>query len=328
MPNAQTGPQLHGLGRARVARLHLHHCRVFHFRLPIGSCCHGANCLDSRKKRFFSFFFSLASPRDPLTSLPVSCLLYPVSTARPPLLAEDPHSSVALSVTPPPPQVSAALLSGHRAPERTTPTSCTLQLQSDNPPRRRGWCEQQRTRSRVNWAPRRNQRVSGLADAPLGRCKLQTNAARGLHSSHDTDSCLDVVRPALVCTSAPQSSLDRHPTEPTPSTPPPATSCFFLLRPAAPRASLRQREPPAAPRSLLTRPPPPAPALLSSDRETERRGVWLVRFVWFFWPPSTASSTRRTNCSNSPLFPLPSTSVDALPPPLCCSTPVPFLRAL
>lgn len=138
---------------ARVARLHLHHCRVFHFRLPIGSCCHRANYLDSRKKRFSFFFFSHLLPLvipSPLCPSPVSRLHSPTSSSGRGSALE----CCSLSVTPPPPQVSAALLSGHRAPERITPTSCTLQLQSDNPPRRRGWCErQQRTRSRVNWAP-------------------------------------------------------------------------------------------------------------------------------------------------------------------------------
>jgi len=48
----------------------------------------------------------------------------------------------------------------------------------------------------VNWAflgPGRR----GLVDKELGRCTLQTNAARGPHSSHDTDSRLNVVKLAL-----------------------------------------------------------------------------------------------------------------------------------
>ena len=62
---------------------------------------------------------------------------------------------------------------------------------------------QQETPSRGLIGPRQDQRVSGLAEQALGRCKLQTNAAKGLHSSHDTGSSLNVVKPSQVCASPP-----------------------------------------------------------------------------------------------------------------------------
>ncbi|KAH6631624.1 hypothetical protein F5144DRAFT_226264 [Chaetomium tenue] len=58
---------------------------------------------------------------------------------------------------------------------------------------------------------------------------LQTNAAKGPHSSHDTVPSLNVVKPALVCASAPghcwtTAQLHRHLLLRRP-----ATSCFVLL---------------------------------------------------------------------------------------------------
>ncbi|KAK3368982.1 hypothetical protein B0T24DRAFT_346625 [Lasiosphaeria ovina] len=67
---------------------------------------------------------------------------------------------------------------------------------------RREWCVV-RTASEaieVNWVrlcPGREKVVAGLVEQALGRCTLQTSAARGPHSSHDTESRLNVVKSGL-----------------------------------------------------------------------------------------------------------------------------------
>ena len=131
----------------------------------------------------------------------------------------------------------------------------------------------------VNWAPPESRASRDWLDPTLGRCTLQTNAARGLHSSHDTDSSLNVVKPALVCASAPsqpaasqqpvQPSLDctavRRPSPNSSVDTPPATillrraSCVLLRRASSccTSTALRQRELPSYLFSLLLAPPPP-----------------------------------------------------------------------
>jgi hypothetical protein len=178
--------------------------------------------------------------------------------------------------------------------------------------------------------PAGNQRVVGLAEPTLGRCTLQTNAAKGPHSSHDTVPSLNVVKPALVCASAPSlcwtaARLHRHLLLRRP-----ATSCFVLLSSCWFRCTLGRSPPKRAARcpqidpdstpspatTLFLLSPPAVPGNVVS-RPAAASGSLRPR----------SSSTRRTNCSNSALSPSPFTCVDALlllPPPLDSR---PFLRA-
>jgi hypothetical protein len=126
----------------------------------------------------------------------------------------------------------------------------------------------------------------------LGRCMLQTNAAKGLHSSHDTDSSLNVVKPALVCASVPSprstvTQLHRHLLLRRS-----ALSCFVLLHPR-PLSAKESRSLP--PRSLLH---------------------CCCLALLLLLASSTASTARRTNCSNS-----------ASPPPSLLPLSTPYTRA-
>lgn len=118
--------------------------------------------------------------------------------------------------------------------------------------------------------PVSDQRVSGLDQTGIGHLQeLQTDAARGLHSSHDTDSRLNVVKPApWFCARDPAlAQPHRH------------LLLLVLLRPAATSAILSQ----TAPRNCCC---------FAAERE---RGVYLaccglpaalslaVARFFFFW---------------------------------------------
>lgn len=80
--------------------------------------------------------------------------------------------------------------------------------------------------------PVSDQRVSGLDQTGIGHLQeLQTNAAKGLHSSHDTDSRLNVVKPApwFCARDLALAQLHRH-----------LLLLLVLLRPAATSAILNQ----------------------------------------------------------------------------------------
>ena len=188
----------------------------------------------------------------------------------------------------------------------------------------------------VNWAPPESRASRDWLDPTLGRCTLQTNAARGLHSSHDTDSSLNVVKPALVCASAPsQPAASQQPVQPSldctavrrPSpnssvdTPPAAillrpASCFVVPRPAAPRPLSAKESRPrifspfcCPPHRLPPTLPPPEPSrclvllllLLPLPLPPPPPPPLLLLLL----PSSTASSTHDARTAATQLGPVP-----------------------
>ncbi|KAK3352374.1 hypothetical protein B0T25DRAFT_184586 [Lasiosphaeria hispida] len=116
----------------------------------------------------------------------------------------------------------------------------------------------------------------GLVEGGLGRCTLQTNAARGPHSSHDTDSRLNVVKPGLGSSphNSPHEGISQLAAQLRPVRPVrPVLAALASARcrnicnlcaTSATSSQLHQREPLVVLRPLLTRPFPllSAPDLL------------------------------------------------------------------
>jgi len=82
--------------------------------------------------------------------------------------------------------------------------------------------------------------IADWSTKALGRCTLQTNAARGPHSSHDTDSRLNVVKPVLGCGQQPALTRASPQLSSTPRRGPCAGSRRLNLHPHPP---LHQTEP-------------------------------------------------------------------------------------